>query len=418
MAMSLSMVVSRWIAALLLLSQLLPRGIVADSKGSVFDKKENEEKLIEWIRSRGGYWNPGQELRYDETVPGLYGVFASEPIERHAVLAKIPWECVIYPDDEDESEDQDHPDRFDENCRMVQRLADELQTERDAGAGGVVRSDFSHYVEGLIQTATEHSKLLPAHWSEGGKKLLSRVLFDDDETGEPVQVLPPEDVFWIHDDWKHRCEARVDPVATLLVTTHGEDFGMVPLTDKFNSRGGNWTGAFFSVENGDGPIALEIRALRDLAAGEQIYTDYHDYGQIGTPELLRDYGFVEAYPQRWIFHHHGIAFDVLEKHGPRDAGGGDDRFQIEWHDRINSVRYVGKPSSSGVEILRRHLDRLDQTVVPALEAAAAPETKDAFGRPTELERETVLRFCHDLASALELAIRDAEAASATPDPEL
>jgi len=51
-----------------------------------------------------------------------------------------------------------------------------------------------------------------------------------------------------------------------------------------------------------------VRALRDIAAGEEIYTTYNHcidcesrLENYGTPELLRDYGFVESYPQRWVF---------------------------------------------------------------------------------------------------------------------
>ena len=46
---------------------------------------------------------------------------------------------------------------------------------------------------------------------------------------------------------------------------------MVPLTDKFNNRGGNWTGAYFGNRT-DEVIGLEILAARDLKAGEQVYT--------------------------------------------------------------------------------------------------------------------------------------------------
>jgi len=57
---------------------------------------------------------------------------------------------------------------------------------------------------------------------------------------------------------------------------------------------------------------VTVLASRDIAAGEEIYTTYNRCEDCvnrhlwyGTPELLRDYGFVERYPQRWVFWHGG-----------------------------------------------------------------------------------------------------------------
>ena len=77
--------------------------------------------------------------------------------------------------------------------------------------------------------------------------------------------------------------------ATLLVMTHGEGFGMVPITDRYNSRGGKYTGAYFMYGgNVTSNIAVEIRANRDLTAGEPITTEYYEDIPNGVPELLRD----------------------------------------------------------------------------------------------------------------------------------
>jgi len=416
---------------------------------TTFDKGKNEKELLEWIRSKGGDWNSKQELRYDEKIPDLYGVFASDNIERGEILASIPWECVIYPEqNKDEHghghhniQKKVHPDRFDNNCSLVQRVAEEIgkHSEEKTKTTSSSSSKYSHYVEGLIQTAKEHSHLLPAHWSKGGRELLSQILFQQDTSD---QVLPPEDPFLIYDDWKHHCDALVDPVSTLLVMTHGEDFGMVPLTDKFNSRGGNWTGAYFAIENGDGEMALEIRAKRFISRGEQIFTDYHDYGQIGTPELLRDYGFVETYPQRWIFHHQHVAFDVVEQSQTQqnqnqkptataaattneNGVSGEDgviiddvddddwtkNFEIQWHERIFNTQYMGKPSTPttlAVENLRHQLDRLEQRVYPMLSSSSSSSSSGSLSDvgPSEHELQVVRRFYNGLTTALKLAIRD------------
>ena len=107
-------------------------------------------------------------------------------------------------------------------------------------------SDYSPYVASLKTAAKQHSSLLPAHWSPQGQELLLKV------TGNGV--LPPQDVLMKDFTWKQECE-KVNKDATLLVMTHGEDFGMIPVTDKYNCRGGNWTGAYFSIEDGEDDVA-------------------------------------------------------------------------------------------------------------------------------------------------------------------
>ncbi|KAL7558173.1 hypothetical protein ACA910_016227 [Epithemia clementina (nom. ined.)] len=280
----------------------------------------NGDSLLKWVIEEGGYWNPKQILRYenDDEQTGLFGVFALEAIQEEEVLARIPWSAVIYVDDDDDAPEEN---RF-ASCSLVQRLQQEL----DKGN----LSHYKYYTQALRQTAQDHYHLLPAHWSAQGRALLEKVLGRKNSTGSSssngkmttsTTTLPPRDMFLRDFEWKHKCSGAaqeegsiISPEATLLVMTHGEDFGMVPLTDRYNSRGGSYTGAYFvnDAEVNSDIIALEIRALRDIPRGEQIFTDYHDYGLIGTPELLRDYGFVESYPQLYIFHDQRIAFKVEE----------------------------------------------------------------------------------------------------------
>ena len=323
---------------------------------------------MKWIVSNGGYWNPPRlQLRYDEAQPDLYGVFARENISEGDILASIPWGCVIYNDNA-----TGDTDRFDKECQMVKLLSDELKAQQ--------KSKYSHYIASclLASAKKKHSKILPAYWSKAGKDLLIRLVYDDEKQ---LHVLPPEDLFLDKGEWRTKCEA-VDPMA---VMTHGEDFGMVPLTDKFNCRGGNYTGAYFSIQNGDGDTALEIRALRSLEKGEQIYT--------GTPELLRDYGFVETHPQRWIFHKQQVAFDVTKENS---------KYEIEWHDK----NCIGNPEGTNysdcffvAEYFRTQLDRLEQSVHPLI--VAAPTQNNA---PSAHELHTIRQYYIALTNALRLGL--------------
>jgi hypothetical protein len=348
----------------------------------------NNEKLIEWLRSKGGYWNPRQTLTSQD---GLFGVFANEHINENEILASIPWSCTITLE-EDDDDTEEAEDRF-KNCDMVQTLADEISKGNE--------STYALYVQGLVDTAKEHSRLLPSYWSQQGKDLLLKII--DNGT------LPPDNILIENDEWKKKCE-KINKDTTLLVMTHGENFGMVPITDKYNSRSGNWTGAYFSIEGGGygdkENVALEIRAYRDLEANEQIFTNYKDYGQIGTPELLRDYGFVEFYPQTWIFHKQQIAFDIIE---PKIG-----ELEIYWKRRGLGKRY-NDPGERTVKFLREQLQRLEQDIHPVIEQSRtivgveseneSPSSSSSSSTSlSEHEFQVINRFYNDLTIALRLAI--------------
>jgi hypothetical protein len=263
------------------------------------------------------------------------------------------------------------------DCDLVQLLVEEMKNDD---------SDFGPFTASLRETVKHHTNLLPAYWSPEGKALLNQVI--DNGT------LPPEDVFMEGFEWKHKCDA-VDKDATLVVMTHGEYFGMAPLTHKYNSRGGSYTGAYysayFSLEDRDN-VALEIRALRDLHAGEQIFIDYKDYGQIGTPELLRDYGFVEFYPQRYIFHQQEIAFDVDET---------ENGLQVTWNQELLDKKYP-VPTDQAIGFLREQLERLQQ-IYPDIQ-----RHKDV----PKQELDMIGRYCRDMIAALGQAlVEDGECAS-------
>eukprot|EP00546_Thalassionema_frauenfeldii_P020721 CAMPEP_0178896642 /NCGR_PEP_ID=MMETSP0786-20121207/1294_1 /TAXON_ID=186022 /ORGANISM="Thalassionema frauenfeldii, Strain CCMP 1798" /LENGTH=353 /DNA_ID=CAMNT_0020567083 /DNA_START=76 /DNA_END=1134 /DNA_ORIENTATION=+ len=323
-------------------------------------------KLIDWVRSKGGYWNPKQELRSED---GLYGVFSTQDINEGEILASIPWSSVI--------EVPFRKDRFD-NCDIVERLAKEMEKGDE--------SNYSLYVQELVQTAKQHSKLLPSYWTAQGQELLLKIIGNG--------ALPPLDPFLLKNKWKQSCE-HISKEATLLVLTHGESFGMVPITDKYNSRGGNYTGAFFSIEGQD-ELALEIRAYRNVKAGEQIFTDYRDYGKVGTAELLRDYGFIEFYPQRWIFPDQEIAFDIIRKK----------KMTVHWRRRVmqytfkSPIRENAQFQENTLQFLNGQLERLETDIHPILmqhlEARSLPE----------LESEIIHKFYTDLTIALQLAIND------------
>lgn len=401
--------------AIRVLAQISTAAANPDAASNEQSLSSSQDELLHWLRQCGGYWNPKQSLRHENIndTSSLFGVFANDSIPKGQILASIPWECILhatpYPTNA----------RF-ENCNTVNQLVKEFykldnnnfNNKNNDDSSDESSTDFSLYVQNLRKTAQEHSKLLPTNWSPQGKQLFLEI------TGHGI--LPPEDPFFDNFDWKHTCEDQqsqqhseeeeeaVDDknqdyykMATLLVMTHGEDFGFVPLTDKYNNRGGNWTGAYFSHEGDydNSDIGLEIRTLRYINAGEQIYTDYRDYGPIGTPELIRDYGFVEHYPQRWIFSKQHIAFDI--------DYNSDEVLYVKWwrkHQSSSSQQQTCPTSDDEYDaliFLQEQWKRLKFEVSPKMEQARI--NHDIIPRH---EFHTMNQFFHDMMTAIKLALDD------------
>ena len=143
---------------------------------------------------------------------------------------------------------------------------------------------------------------MPSTWSDEGKELLKTVVGD----------LRPDDLTtWIDHEWYEECKGEKDVAkenAAMMLISRGWDYLMIPLFDIMNHRNGNYLNTVSDSVMDTNKDVIQVRASRRILPGEQIYTSYNmcldcdnrkeDYG---TPEILRDYGFVESYPQRWIF---------------------------------------------------------------------------------------------------------------------
>ena len=88
---------------------------------------------------------------------------------------------------------------------------------------------------------------------------------------------------------------------------------------------------------------MAVKASEDIRAGEEIYTSYNmcrhcggDEGEsYGTPEIMRDCGFVEEYPQRCIFEgKSSVGFDIDEvlwdDGGEEEEEGGRRSLSLSW----------------------------------------------------------------------------------------
>jgi len=152
---------------------------------------------------------------------------------------------------------------------------------------------------------------------------MEEALLNLDEFGDMqlVNVLPPLDpIGWIEHEWYGDCNGSHDPAAeyaALLVVQRAWDDILIPIYDMMSHRNGHW----LNTESNEGGVhsgePVRVQASRDIKAGEQIYTSYNmcedcaaRVETYGTSEIFRDYGFIEQFPQSWIFNDLDLGFRV------------------------------------------------------------------------------------------------------------
>ena len=316
------------------------------------DPDNHGRKLMDWlINTEGGFFSDKLTLRRDGETS--FGMYATGTIEEGDIMLRIPrWMVVTAKDkplikdrvlflweddgewypgtiirenangtyqiahDDGDREDYKTTDKFrpfNLNCKTVQTLSEELKKGSE--------SRFGPYIDYLN---SQPKGQLPSGWSKAGKDLLLELL---SHFPNGVETLPPAWPLGHTDDYREDCgidATMFDPLdehAYLLLMQRGWDDKMIPVFDMMGHRNGWWTNTKIigSVHEEGEPII--VQAARDIHPGEQIYTTYNwceDCSNrklhYGTPELLRDYGFVERFPQRWVFHDQGVIFDLDQRY--------------------------------------------------------------------------------------------------------
>jgi hypothetical protein len=94
----------------------------------------------------------------------------------------------------------------------------------------------------------------------------------------------------------------------------------------------------------------KIATTKAVSSGDQLFLSYNQgnicqeyYDWFGTPEIFQAYGFVEDYPQRWLFDLARIKFDLSA-----DEETGED-----------IVTFLVAPSKRGIDMLKKELERLE-----------------------------------------------------------
>jgi hypothetical protein len=253
---------------------------------------------VAWLHTKvGGYFSDKIEIRranpLDRTSP--LGIFALADLDADELLITIPKAATIrgIPTTLDSSARS--PYWFE--CDTAHKLTQELKLGSN--------STFSSYVEYLLEQSPDQ---IPSAWSRAGQDLLLEVLGQDENGDGP---LPPFDaVNWIQREWIGACGMMEDPLekfAALMLIQRGWETKLVPIYDMINHHGGaHWVNIHDPRVNHVDDI--QVISNRRIQAGEELlfsYTDYADpqyfHEKHGTPEILRDFGFVDSYPRRFHF---------------------------------------------------------------------------------------------------------------------
>jgi hypothetical protein len=105
---------------------------------------------------------------------------------------------------------------------------------------------------------------------------------------------------------------------------------------------------------------MKVWASRPIAAGEEIYVTYdecigcpHNEFHFDTLQILRNFGFVERYPQRWVFPDLDIWFEIDEQ--TIIDNGQKQQLQADFGD----PPHIWKPNKASIQFLEDHLKNLE-----------------------------------------------------------
>jgi len=288
--------------------------------------------LIQWLRDNGAYINEKLVVKND----GSYrGVFATQDMEVGERVCSIPSHLIIQPTEElMKREDVG----ICTDCLTTKSVMNELSSDD--------RTPYGEYL------AAQTSGYLPLFWSDSGKELLSTMLKSTrkerltesratDYNLLDYDELPPHGVRDMIDELKTDCNADdelliTDPkylLADMLVTSRADYDYMIPFYDMFNYDNGK-----FNIKHDENPhkddnkreltiSQLGFTVSKPIKAGEELFNTYNHCSVcgdrldwFGTPEMWLQYGFVESFPQRWLFDFARIKFELEWKDGDESSG--------------------------------------------------------------------------------------------------
>jgi len=351
---------------------------------------DHAQAQVDWLRLNDGFFHSELEFRdlffsnNNNNKPLPKGVYATANITRGELLMIIPNSTILGSGDPE----------LETICDTV----DNVIYQRSLGN----LSDFAPYINYLY--STPHGQI-PSSWSAEGQDLLQNVLHDPD--------LPPGKKGYTTLSHERKCGKNESRFPSLLssqeekefvyLTVHSRswDEKLIPVFDMVNHRNGRrWANVdTTSVHRGRD---IFVVASQNIFKGQQLYFPYNectDCEGFATSyvlqHMLRDFGFVEQYPQRWMFPRK-LVFDVDEYHDEEEritlmGNIPDDDFPLL---RVTWLTHY--PRQEEMENLLYHYDRLENIKSQVEEQAG--QLQD------EKEKLVCLEFHHSIMAAIEAAV--------------
>jgi SET domain len=221
------------------------------------DDDQRYWNLVEWIGFHGGWVEKG--IATHVFAGNVRGMVALRDLEEDVELLHCPGRLMI-PGSHSDSDD---------HCQVVKFLAREFQLGD--------QSSFRPYLDSMDLPR------LPAFW--------------DEATLQELQGLPPSGTTQRHEEWLlHKCGLAIKdhPALKKALTaflSRSNAAGMIPFYDLFNHHNGLQNVKLFLTDQG-----ASLRTTRPVSKGQQLYLSY---GLRPASHMLRDYGFVDAWPTLW-----------------------------------------------------------------------------------------------------------------------
>ncbi|CAJ1952697.1 unnamed protein product [Cylindrotheca closterium] len=290
--------------------------------------------LVKFVKREGGTFNDEvQELKLTPdygigpqtaSSGAKIGVYAKETIEEGTVLSRVPWKIVI--------DDQDIPsyaeDKEEERAGLLEhaKLDPEVIAANEAYVASLpnmacptfrnllreVLMDGASKVAPYFHYLYSARRTLPAHYGKHSKKMLEQLLMK--QTDEELPLLDSLESLFLNKKHFDLCDKlpshkhtgafiEREAVARLVAQFAAHGGLMIPTLDFYGHRNGKYLNTNVTVKKGE---YVEIVASRKIEVGEGIYTSYSDcegcdpqHKHYDMPDLFRDHGYLERYPQRW-----------------------------------------------------------------------------------------------------------------------
>ncbi|KAL3935557.1 MAG: hypothetical protein SGBAC_008948 [Bacillariaceae sp.] len=342
--------------------------------------------------TKGAFINDKLQVRRidPEDFTSDFSLFATDDIAEDELLLKFSPKSYLLVDNSVNGDDYE-----DGMCALKTAFLEEIQK-----ADG--ESPFSDYINFVKATVDQILPRMPSLWSAQGKKLLEDMLrdpsIDDDNT------LPPHGAT---EFFNLACLDATDPDDILAMATalgRGWDVAITPVYDfiRHDNREER-----INIENTSlkGSNGFTVTASDPIAKGDQLYhsfdrcADCGDAPEVwGTPEIFRDKGFIEEYPQRFHFGGFGIMPVVsldIEEVGTNEEG--EPILSAEW---IFEQFPIYGSYFGGTRFMKEHLERL--------EGYLNDDLLPAKGSLPDYELVVILDYYDALRQALMLGVQLSE----------